>query len=657
MTLPQCNICLGAKAICMTCGLPVHDGKCANGHEEGVPCPCIEEDRREAALDSIPWRKARKVRLLVLSPSGYETAELCIRKWWLEKVRRLPSMSSLQGKVFGTVLHSVIDRFLSADELGRTNGQQTDLFPEGWTKARDRWKPSQIDGEVTPGEADTIKRLVTAAIDQGVLERLPDRVIETGFDKELMQIGDTKVRIKGFIDMAEPGGIQDHKSVKKMSYAKSPAKLKENMQMMIYAKILLMDLAEAGFPLPEKVSLRHNQFCKDPDDLRVKKTEAFVSPEEVESFWLRVQDLTKEMARYRDKANTWNDLPNPAKGSNACNAYGGCAFQSICNGKESEEMYEKRLASYGDVGIVVPATEINTETPTERNTQMGLADLLRNGNVLGPTPSASAINPPAATPAPVAATTPAPVTTNGDFDTLVVPWAQANCTACKGLGFNTNANPCNICQIKCPVDLKPHLFKITDTKDGHCKWELIADPTICGVSPMKHNAGEQVKATEKVEAPAPLPVAEEAVQTVTLGTPAVIVGDAPKRRGRPAKGTVTATGTNTGTAVLNPPTNATGDGFILVIGANITRGVGDNVIFLLDHFADLREQAEKESKVSYYDQDAFKRRDTMAKNAKVLADGFGDAFVVVDLANATPDIKSFVEAIRPYAAMEIVGGV
>ena len=117
------------------------------------------------------WRETRTIRLMLLSATQLETAELCIRKWWLHWVRKL-STSKTTSQTFGTVLHDVNQRFLKTDNVGRDpkTGQSMELFPPGWTKAVSRHRDpdtgaEEIEGEVTPAEADTIQRLVKEAIE------------------------------------------------------------------------------------------------------------------------------------------------------------------------------------------------------------------------------------------------------------------------------------------------------------------------------------------------------------------------------------------------------------------------------------------------------------------------------------------------------------
>ena len=328
------------------------------------------------------WQEKRQKRHIVASATQFEQFNRCKREWWLSRVRGLEQPSK-GSQVIGTVLHAVVERWLRADHLGRdASGQPVNLYPPGWEVAPNKFKPGVIEGTATPGEQALIKKLVETAIDNGILERRPGQQIESGFRATVVQLvcpdckgkgtvqypdeeytsggvpvgvehkcetcdGDgrgTHVEIMGFIDLTFDTTVADNKTVKDMKYAKSANKLKTDTQLLIYAKIKLEERRAAGLPDPPYMTLRHNQFCKDIDDLRVRKTEAEVTPAEIDDHWEQLRATATEMDRVRRMTNTWSDLPDPLDMSSACNAYGGCSFRYICGGKESEQGYADRLA-------------------------------------------------------------------------------------------------------------------------------------------------------------------------------------------------------------------------------------------------------------------------------------------------------------------------
>lgn len=628
------------------------------------------------------WQDARKVRLMVLSPTQVEAWQRCKRYWWLKNVRKLPEIERASG-TFGTVMHSVIERFLRADNLGRdTNGNPVEIYPEGWQIARNRYDATKIDGTITPTDEATIKTLIAVAIESGVLERVGadnDRAIEQEFTEELLQLkcptckgesfvpcptcdgglpeeiescpdgcidgrstcptcnGDGKgdhIQVKQYIDYMLPDGIQDHKSTKSMKYAKSKEALRINAQMLINAHALLELRRKEALPELEKVSLRHNVYCKDPNDQRVRKTEVFVTPEEVDTFWSVLKEMAIEMSALRRSANGWKHCPDPVSHTTACNAYGGCSFMSICGGQESEEMYENRLAKQKEAAILLIA---NSTTILTKEATMGILDQLKARAAAlasttnpAPTPTTPVTQPP---------TSPTPQTV-GVTSVVVdaIPWADTTCTACQGLGFNTNGNPCKICDLRAMKgNGRPRVesFALENLGDGTTYWK---HPTLGeGISPMKHGAGTPVKVENKVEVVIP-----KQEPTMTL-MPSVVIAP------------TTAPAPQTHAPSIDKKTRAK-KGFTLCIDCAVMEGLNDDgITHMATVFADLTKQMSVAAGVDYRDMDPWKRRDQMAKEAEAIADTFATTDVVVDLANATPDLKALTEAIRPFARKVHVG--
>lgn len=265
---------------------------------------------------------------LYLSASQFKTFELCPRKWWFEKVRRLPGSSSSYGHTFGLVLHALIERWLGADASGRDpeTGEPVDFYPEGWQTTE--------DGEtLRPEDEVKIKDLLSKAIVEGVLVRRPGAVIEKSFTVPMIE----GVMVTGRIDLSLPGEIQDHKSVKAMRWALSPEKLKEDTQMLLYAYV-----EEAGV-------LRHNVFEREGDN-KVRKTVAMVSEEEKQAKWDDLKAKAAIMKALKDEGPKRDYKEVAGSYPDACNAYGGCRFLSLCLAKPRETLDEfeernKRLAA------------------------------------------------------------------------------------------------------------------------------------------------------------------------------------------------------------------------------------------------------------------------------------------------------------------------
>ncbi len=610
-------------------------------------CHCDSILKKANEKTKKTWQEARKVPLVVLSASQAETYDLCNRKWWLSKIRKL-QMPTTKSQVNGTVLHSVAERFLTADNLGRDEkGNPVNLFPDGWMVAESRFaKPDEpaSEGTITLTQADVIQRLVKEAIDSGVLERPENRLVENGFRTRVIP----NVDIVGWIDLIDMDpvapGVQDHKTSSAMKWAKSAEALKKNIQMLIYAHEVLQALRDDGKPDPEKISLRHNVYCTDPEDLRVRKTEAWVTPAEVDKFWTEFQATAARMVKLRAEANTWKEAPGPTNRS-ACSAYGGCPFRGICGGMESEEKYEKRLDGTSNPTY----TNANDSTSSTERKHMGLMDRIkRNAAESGATGGA----PPAPqnTQAPVVQTAPAPADPNPVPPVPVPaaagapPWANGACAACKGMGFNSQGNPCRPCDFNATKTNGKHsgLYILQAMGDGTCYWQLKADDKVSGTSPMVVASAEPVKQEAKTQAPTvAAPVVAPTIPANFITTP-------------------TKSGETTASPAADAPAPVTDKrfrakkGFTLCVNCVVSKGE-NKVTRLLETFKDLQAEFQKDTGVGYFEYDAFKRRDALAKHAEKIAESFGTDMVTADCANGSPDFKALVEAIRPYASMEIVG--
>lgn len=675
------------------------------------------------------WTESRTRRYIRTSATQHETFDLCPRKWWLEKVRRLP-VPQTTSQTFGSVLHAVIERFLRANDLGYdASGAPVELFPQGWTTSYSKLDGT-LEGEVTPVEADMIRRLVTRAIEEGVLERRPNRRIEQDFLRTVAKLncatcegsgrvyarcfwcsstppvwvepatqggpsdcycdteeaiitcptckGDgkgTHVQVTGFIDVLYPDMVEDHKSTKNMRYAKGPTLLARNIQMLIYAKEIIEQAKERGEPPPAKITLRHNVFCKDPEDPRVRKTEVVVTREHVEEMWDKIIGDAISMDKLRRVVNSWHEIPEPRTGAQACNAYGGCQFMSICAGVENEEGYQQRLdrhvggrytaltvsgnnhqqqgestmttfpqqqpgfaAAVG--GVPRPPTVMPmpvAATAPRINPPMPPAGQVPTAPTQPPLPAPAAPQQPAPgpvfaapAPPPAPAPVPAPVQQQPQQQgpTPAPPrWAVPGCKACGGCGFNTKGEPCRICdaaQAKGnPPGWQSGHFNIANAgTPGVVAWQNKQDPNDWGYSYLAQ--GE------------PAPVAAEAREGVAPAGAEDAESTEVNKGGRPPKS------------------------FVLVINAVVSRGAvatGDRKVTDLSLVLNeaMVEIAKGSGAASFYDLDPFKRRDVLRAMGTTLAGKFKTSFVVATGVHGESDLRALVDGLLPLAGMVING--
>lgn len=426
----------------------------------------------------------------VYSASQLETWTRCKRAWWFDKVVKVPAVEK-GYLVFGTVLHSVLERYLRADDTGRNpDGTVADLYPEGWS-----------DG-IEPDLAAHIQMLVKLAVEEGVLQRLPNRLLEQEFWMPLFHVEghDKPVMVMGFIDYLLPDEVQDHKSTKTLDYKKGPKALLSDIQLLLYAKCVLECARQNGVKL-DKVKVRLNYYVKTA--LEVDCSEAVIPVDVIEDFWKTLHREVRAMEAFRQewpaaRAEEWAKTPPPEDYVAACSKYGGCPYRPICgetvktvqehvfntnrliadqeatrSGKPLPVIQQatQEAPSYALLTALLGSSSISVNNGPQETTMPTIEDLFsaraaENAASAGviammmPAPTqAGALNPtpaPAATPTPAPATpspAPSPTPVVGAEVSSVPPapvkgrpvHACSDCTSCAGTGFNTHGGACRIC--------------------------------------------------------------------------------------------------------------------------------------------------------------------------------------------------------------------
>lgn len=597
------------------------------------------------------WEVGRARRTLTVSPTQIEAKRRCKRLWWFSHVRKLPQPPG-KPQVFGTVLHAVAERYLRADDLGRNEkGDPVDLYPTGWHLAVNRFN-GEPEGEITDAEQAQVKKLITAAIENGVLERRPDRGIERSFSESILAVEEvgTAVKIVGFIDLEHIGEIQDHKTTVAMKWAKTPESLRSNVQMLIYAKQHLEFLKERGAALPAEINLRHNYYCKDWKKPEVRKVEVRVTVAEIEAEWKRVLEDAREMVILKDTIEDGlSEIPDPdMTHENPCMAFGGCAYRRICSKTETLQTYLDRLDRYSKEGYIDPQAQADKPAmfATRKDQKMTISfeaklAAKRNSKSKGAAvPAVPTLTPPRLEPKATEEVSPSPTQrVNGTDSTLgsPPPWAHESCPACKGGGFNTRGNACGICQHKTGISV--NLYKIIPNDDSTVTWIEEANPDNNGISPLP---GQQ--APVKVSESAPHPPGPEP-EPAESEPKATTEEEKPKRkRGRPRKTTAEPLKT---------------DGFTLFINCSpVTHNSQDVVLLsrLLDAIG--KDMATEMKEESFYDIRAFDRRDALRKVGEHIATELEGKLVVAEgIGTGETDAKALVDAIRPFASMVVAPNV
>jgi len=431
-----------------------------------------------------------------ISASQLEEFRTCPRKWYFNKCQKLPAAKKSYF-VFGTVLASVLERYLKANDLGYDEtGKPVDLYPPNWHIAFNKFT-KQKDGEISPIEQDLIQRLVTLSISVGVLQRKPNRKIEHEFDVLLLEDTEQQieVRVIGAIDCLLPSSVEDHKSTKASRWIKSKRELAENTQMLVYGKICLLEAEAEGRKLnpTDTVLFAHNVYVKDPNKPQIKRVEVFVTAQDIEDHWARLIEDVRHMLTIKYLCKGWGEIPPPKDVAGTCNAYGGCDFIPICTGMESVDSYLKRLKQQEAVKLTLEGQIMSffTGQPQPNQPQplppppapapsMGF---INSPEAVLDVPNGQYVPPPTNIPTPVAP----PVIPTGSPTPTPPPWADPTCQACLGTGFSSNGQFCPICQTRAGQNSKPRVdqFKINyNVYPGHAVWEHKDFPTFKGISPL-----------------------------------------------------------------------------------------------------------------------------------------------------------------------------
>lgn len=609
------------------------------------------------------------------SASQFDTFLTCPRKWWFQKVARLPELEGQRQFEFGDRLHEACERWLLADDQGRDRetGEPIELWPEGW------------DEGLSEFDASLVKRLVEKGIEEGVLRRTPDREVEApvgvynGRNYTPRQIV-PGVGVCGYRDVRAPGLVEDHKSIKNRRYMKSQADLLADPQLLLYGAVDLIEHAEKGLPIPDEVTLRHNQFIKDPEDLYVRACEVQADRATIQEFWEQtLEPAAADMLRYKRELrdeNRWSEVEGPRQ-KGACQAYGGCPFAKICGKVEKPATYRARI----ERANAIPAESPEPVT-TKESTDMGIF------NRLNAQPAAE--KPAPAKPAPaVEAEAPAEevavATEEAETEAILpgkqpVPWANPDCKACKGVGFNKSGKPCAACDRVAEKEGNPRAssFNLEVDDAGYTHVIREADGETVAIVQLQ---AEEIRAAEKTQ-PAPESTkakgakkrnrfakkAEEAPASVEEPN-SEESPEAPEEPQaseqepeQPAPEPEAPKAVKATTSDVEPSSEKTtgkgragrtATGFLLVYGA--VRRTKMKLLDLNEVFHRYAaELAESQGVASFYQLDRFKRRDIMASKAAEIAETIPSSTIVVVRAD-DPDIRPFATALEPFASNVIEG--
>lgn len=299
------------------------------------------------------------------SSSQIETARLCLRKWWFDKVAALkqPPKSYF---VIGDRLHSMGERVLLGSEELYLLGWDDDLDDEQaqWLKdvtriaiQKDVWPQNDLNRVEVP-----ICMLIGESLTRYDMPLLCKAEVKTS-DKGIRYIDTPQTLIDGsplpdghdelpyfagFIDHWIPyqsriPEIWDHKTAKNLRYRKRKKQIKEAVQALVYPCF-----GFAQFPYLDRILFGYNVFIKDLEvtdpDKRVYTVFDHITKSEAAKHWQRTIADIRVMAKLAqdhprvggrkdpERGANWKDVPG-AMDPKACEAYGGCHCKDLCMGR------------------------------------------------------------------------------------------------------------------------------------------------------------------------------------------------------------------------------------------------------------------------------------------------------------------------------------
>lgn len=227
---------------------------------------------------------------MIISPSQLKTFEDCPRKWYLDKIEKVPRGPSKAAAELGTLIHHWIETWF-------------------------------VDNTVPPFDEHPKAQLLWPAWNKWVRDYKADAsLVEIKFnDDDLFDLP-----IRGIIDLIKVTDdmveVVDHKTTSSDKWFKDPITLKTDLQALVYSI-----WARHKWP-GRAVRFTHHYILTNKPQDPVFLTVEF-SDQELDEGIERVNEIMGRMAEYALKDHYENVFANRA----ACGYYGGCPFRAMCN--------------------------------------------------------------------------------------------------------------------------------------------------------------------------------------------------------------------------------------------------------------------------------------------------------------------------------------
>jgi len=258
------------------------------------------------------------------SPSQFNTAASCLRKWHYESVqgRRQPESEAMRR---GTRIHRLLEVYVQAEShplpTEQTVVEYTEQLSQVLIDADGKYISSKaVSVRPDPGE----QRMANSA-----LTHLPDprdetMVAEGEFLLSSEHTGFGKPT-KGFIDLWMPDRktLVDYKTRSSDRYDKDEEELRNDPQCIIYAKVKMLEV-QPDADGKRRVHFQHINIYTNGKRAAIVRLED-ITEEEVERGLTRLRGLATRMLIAESLPVA--DVP---VNLNACDRYGGCPFRVEC---------------------------------------------------------------------------------------------------------------------------------------------------------------------------------------------------------------------------------------------------------------------------------------------------------------------------------------
>ena len=218
-----------------------------------------------------------------VSASQITTFRDCARKWYFNKIVGI-STPSTPATELGSAVHEALENYLR-------DGVAFDQSEAGVI--------AQSGAHLLPDDAN----------------------VEIELSLESMPLTDSPVEVRGFVDAIYPERhhILDHKTSSNKKYTKTKRELRENVQLILYARAYLERAPDA-----DEVTLTHVYY--GTRSRWSKRVDVTLTRDEILEKWSRIRTEIEAMITASDAPNAGEVSPN----RDACSKYGGCPFAGQC---------------------------------------------------------------------------------------------------------------------------------------------------------------------------------------------------------------------------------------------------------------------------------------------------------------------------------------